>query len=266
VPTTLPGFAANDFDRLLTEAGDGSIAFVTTRSGSEQLMLTRPGQAPLALPTGGATAFSWLALSPDGRRLAAAATTNGRSSIIVIDLATRQVRALRHGAALDNYPSWSADGRYLYWSTLRDQGSMLVRIALAEPARMQAVAREEFGITRFAADGRTIYYTLLGRPGIYARALTPDGRPQGPQTRVVDELAAGAFRAWALSGNTVLYKRTNASGLVELRRTDLASGRTDTVLTVDDDQTSLQPYASINGSILIERARYQNDLTGIDLE
>lgn len=185
---------------------------------------------------------------------------------MLIDLATQAVRALRRIHALNNYPAWSADGRFLYWSALRDHDSALIRVAIPRADRLEIVAREEFGIVRATPDGRAIYYTLVGRDGIRMRMLSADGRPVGSERLAVDDLSAGSFRAWALGNDAIYWKRTNAAGMVELCSKDLRGGPTRVVITMTDDQTTLQPYASRAGSILIERARYQNDLSGVDVE
>ncbi len=57
--------------------------------------------------------LNWGALSPDGRHIAA--ITDSPQKLVLYDTATHATQTL---AELGDYPTWSTDGRYLYFSTL----------------------------------------------------------------------------------------------------------------------------------------------------
>jgi Tol biopolymer transport system component/DNA-binding winged helix-turn-helix (wHTH) protein len=64
-------------------------------------------------PVRGSEGLRWGQLSPDGRYIAALEDKTKR--VILFDLATRNRRVL---SQLADYPRWSADGEYVYFSTL----------------------------------------------------------------------------------------------------------------------------------------------------
>ncbi|MCX5742994.1 MAG: hypothetical protein NT062_10910 [Proteobacteria bacterium] len=60
---------------------------------------------------------SW---SPDGKRLAFSAWRNGGyRDILVVELATGQVEEITRDRAIDMFPTWSSDGRYLFFDSDR---------------------------------------------------------------------------------------------------------------------------------------------------
>ncbi len=60
------------------------------------------------------------AWSPDGSKLAFSAwRTDGYRDILVLDVATEKVEEITHDRAVDMAPSWSADGRWIYFDSDR---------------------------------------------------------------------------------------------------------------------------------------------------
>ena len=72
----------------------------------------------LAAPEAG-TYWAYPAVSPDGRRIAASRWTNRRHDVVVLDADGRVTHEVTRDRALDLAPKWSADGRYLVWSSDR---------------------------------------------------------------------------------------------------------------------------------------------------
>jgi hypothetical protein len=60
------------------------------------------------------------AWSPDGKRIAFSAwRRGGYRDILLVDVATRAVEEITHDRAIDMSPSWSSDGRYVYFDSDR---------------------------------------------------------------------------------------------------------------------------------------------------
>ncbi|MYH30177.1 MAG: hypothetical protein F4137_15300 [Acidobacteria bacterium] len=72
----------------------------------------------LAAPHAG-TYWAYPAVSPDGRRIAASRWTERRHDVVVLDADGRVTHEVTRDRALDLAPKWSADGRYLVWSSDR---------------------------------------------------------------------------------------------------------------------------------------------------
>jgi dipeptidyl aminopeptidase/acylaminoacyl peptidase len=90
--------------------------------------------------TGLPTTIGQLAASPDGRRVAAAATvcdslSDGAPStrIAVVDLASGDLDILTHGPCSDSLPQWSPDGRHIAFRSDRHEAG-INRLRLLDPA------------------------------------------------------------------------------------------------------------------------------------
>ncbi len=97
------------------------IAFVSDRKGFPTIFtMDRDGASQRALPIAGNynTGPDW---SPDGTRIAwQGRGEGGRFSIWVLDLATGQARRVSRGGFNDEEPSWSADGRFIVYTSTRN--------------------------------------------------------------------------------------------------------------------------------------------------
>ena len=89
--------------------GTNGLARIDLRDGSIETFV--------APATG--TYWAYPAVSPDGRWIAASRWTERRHDVVILDADGRLVREVTRDRALDLAPAWSADGRYLVWSSDR---------------------------------------------------------------------------------------------------------------------------------------------------
>ena len=69
--------------------------------------------------------------SPDGARLVYRRAEKTRSDIAVVDLASQATSRLTADPDLDTDPTWSPDGRFVYFTSARGGGLNVWRLALA---------------------------------------------------------------------------------------------------------------------------------------
>ncbi len=119
------------------------------------------------------------AWSPKGRQIAFVSTRGGRSHIWIADLDKtgddRFVELSRSFEAVAKHPVWSADGRYLAWGAVTDQG--LHKIFLWDSENDDAPVRE-VGIgdwPAFSPDAQFIITTLQTPQQTYLTAYALDG-------------------------------------------------------------------------------------------
>jgi TolB protein len=99
------------------------------RTGERRLISQRAGvnQAP--------------AFSPDGNRLALTLSgSGGNLDIWLLDLATQQLTRLTDDPAVDTEPTWSTDGKSIYFTSDRAGGPQIYKIDIANPRRVQRVS------------------------------------------------------------------------------------------------------------------------------
>ncbi|RYZ03118.1 MAG: hypothetical protein EOO73_28835 [Myxococcales bacterium] len=99
--------------------------------------------------------------SPDGRSVAYSVwTTGGYRDVRVVDVATGRFRELLHDRAIDQQPTFSHDGRYLYFTSDRTGVANVYAFELATGQLSQVT--NVLGGAYFPAissDGRTLVYT-----------------------------------------------------------------------------------------------------------
>ncbi len=116
--------------------------------------------------------------SPDGQRVAYSTwLTGGYRDIHVVDVATGRVMAITHDRALDMQPSWSPDGRTLYFTSDRT-GIANVYAYTFETGTLQQVTNVVMGayMPEVSPDGATLVYvgyTSLGYD-LFRMSLDPD--------------------------------------------------------------------------------------------
>jgi Omp85 superfamily domain/WD40-like Beta Propeller Repeat len=99
--------------------------------------------------------------SPDGRAVAYSAwTTGGYRDVRVVDVATGRFRELFHDRALDQQPTFSRDGRHLYFTSDRS-GIANVYVYELSTGALSQVTNVLTGayFPEVSSDGRTLVYT-----------------------------------------------------------------------------------------------------------
>jgi Tol biopolymer transport system component len=119
--------------------------------------------------------------SPDGRTIAFDSYgEGGHADVWTIGVSGSGLRQITHDPSDDAVPTWSHDGRYLYFASNRTGRFEVWRIAVGGGVEEQ-VTREGGGRPTESFDGRTLYYArtsggeLLARPtaGGHERKILP---------------------------------------------------------------------------------------------
>ncbi|AHG90382.1 WD40-like beta Propeller containing protein [Gemmatirosa kalamazoonensis] len=220
-----PGFgAASRGQRRLTRGArltspdaraDGSIVAVQSAAGLTWLVRVSPDGRTIVPLTRASADTQWTEprWSPDGRIVAAVQLVRGgHSAVVVLDTTGRALVDAVRDRAVNGAPSWSPDGRRLYWSSDRTGAPQIYAADVRDLARV-GPARRLSGVT-----------TGLGDP-----APSPDGRVLGAllfhvdgyHVAVTDEARLDAV---ATDGDATYY--TAASRLAaEAERTTGATTR-----------------------------------------
>jgi len=134
--------------------------------------------------------------SPDGRSIAFDHAIKRGWGIFVTASDGSEVRKLTADDSLEKIPSWSADGKWIYYASNRTSRFEVWK-ASAKGGKGIQVTRNG-GYTAFESpDGRSLYYTKYGRPGLWELPL------QGGKEEQV--LAADVGREFAVTRNGIYY-------------------------------------------------------------
>ena len=246
----------------------GRIAFASTRSGDrmEIWLAAADGSGPAQLTRGPGRSQDSPAWSPDGRRLAfQSAGEDGRLDIWTIDATGGAPRRLTQDPGDESNPSFSRDGRWVYFYSERDGSGQIWRVP-ATGGVEERLTRSGAGRGAIeSADARTLFFRR-GNGDSPLVALPLAGGPERTvapcvqaHPAIFDVVASGVFYPDCRAGDPALHRLDPASGRDEVLGTlEKWERYGDGTITVSPDgRTILYPKAVREGSdlMLIENFR-----------
>lgn len=207
---------------------DDRIAFVSDRSGSQQLWLHDPAaDETYALTEADEPNLRYPVWRRDGARLLITARGEGWGHLIEIDLATRTRTILTSGEEDVRYGVYgTSPGRYMAVINADDGLRELVEFSSVDgrATDRRVVAR---GVGRHELDlaGGSIYFTRINQPGLFR--IDPRS---GAEEQVTGEITPANIDGWIVSGGKLFYIVTHTIGRGSIHRFDPATGA-DEVLT-----------------------------------
>jgi dipeptidyl aminopeptidase/acylaminoacyl peptidase len=203
---------------------DGSrLAFISDRSGAAEVWVAaRDGAQPQRLTSFAGPYTHSPRWSPDGTRLSFVSPVSGRMNLFV--MAPGDASPRRIGAEDIDYlaPAWSADGESLFVggtqvrADARDHAIWRVPVDGGVPVRVDAAGARN---AQVSDDGKHLYYTKVGEPGLWRRGLTVDSSEE----RVIADLTPVDWNNWVVTGDAIFYVRRPAEAMPELMRFAVAS-------------------------------------------
>jgi Tol biopolymer transport system component len=229
-PQMLVHSAAVDIDA--DWSSDRRIVFRSDRSGVSQLWIASAG----GMGAWQATRFRGTFVgdphwSPDGNSIAFMGRSEGNSDVFVMRCgravnSCEQPGQLTHDPAVDSNPTWSRDGRRIYFSSSRTGTYEVWRM----PARGGQPERMTWGggyMSRESADGEWLYYSKLW-PTSFWRIPLAKRATQAPATEVIPEVPSKAGATWALGERDLFYYPSTEEPTVRfpsIRAFELNSGK-----------------------------------------
>ena len=185
--------AASSLEEQSPQLGsDGTrLAFASLRSGERMEIWSAEadGSNPIQLTRGPGQYQGSPRWSPDGRRIAFdSLAEDGYWGIWTIDADGGSLRQLTHDPGDENMPSWSADGRWIYFSSDREGASDVWRIpSSGGPA--ERVTHSGGTLAFESPDGRTLYF----KRSFYDSPLLALPLSGGQERKVADCVPAFGF-------------------------------------------------------------------------
>jgi len=170
-PITQPDIVdpANGTTRSPSFAPDGSLAFVSNRSGRDAIWLAKPGAAPERLRDGDGALLRGLSFSPDGTRLTVTSVTQKNVMVRILtaegaDAASFEVRNIGPGA-----PTWTSDGKALV--LFDDAANCYIRVEVSDTSRRTKLPNCNWDGIVYRPNG--IFAFRVDKPGVWRLDGTP---------------------------------------------------------------------------------------------
>lgn len=232
-PERLLSSAAVDLDGEWSR--NGRMVFRSDRSGASELWIANDdGSNPWQ-----ATRFRGVFVgdphwAPDGARIAFTAHSGGNADIFVMrcepgTTSCDKPRQLTRSPEPDANPTWSADGRWIYFSSSRSGGYEVWRMPSGGPAEPERLTWNGGYLARESTDGKWLYFSKLWNlPGFWRIALPARGAGQ-IEIPVALNVPFKAGATWALGSKELFYYPSVDESTVpfpDIRAVNLTTGAT----------------------------------------
>ena len=204
-PTELIASSFSDYAPDYSPDGR-KIVFASTRSNSYGIWLCESdGTKPRLLYDGGPRVTGNPSWSPNGRWIVFMSRANesgkaGNPDIYILDTEGGQPRRFTNDDGEDVAPSWSRDGRSIYFSSTRTGSPQIWKAPFAGGPAVQIT--KQGGFEGFESpDGKYLYYTK-GRsiPGIWKVPVAG-----GDEVLVTDHHKVGLWRCWRVVNEGIFF-------------------------------------------------------------
>jgi len=167
--------------------------------------------------------------SPDGKMIAFEFHPGEHADVYVIDVAGGVPRRIPTVAGADNLaPSWSRDGRWLYFSSKRGSDSFqLWKVPVQGGPPVQVT--KAGGISGVESeDRRYLYFSKYESSGIWRMPVNG-----GTEIRVLNEPDGTEWFNWGLARNGIYYLNSEATPKTTVDFFDFSTGRSTPVFALD---------------------------------
>jgi Tol biopolymer transport system component/DNA-binding winged helix-turn-helix (wHTH) protein len=146
-----------------TFAPDGTLAFLSNRSGTNAVWIMKPGKAPALLYDGGLSSLFRLEFSPDGTHLVMPVAGEDGLTINILTADGATVSSFHSPTLGGGAPTWTPDGREVIY--FDKSARAYIRVDIANPAKRRVAAPLLWGAIIY--HGGNEYSERFDRPGFW---------------------------------------------------------------------------------------------------
>ena len=237
-------------------SSDGKhIVFASALEGAENIWISdADGHNPLQLTSFGGEVVGSAHWSPDGKWIVFDRRPKDRAQIYLIDSEGRNMRAITEGDYENNVPTWSRDGKSIYFSSNRTGRMELWKQDLASGVAAQVTQHGGFSAVE-SDDGKYLYYVKFFSPGIWRMPLSG-----GEEERITDQPEAWYWAYWDITDSGLYFFDIAALPRPEIKFYDFNTHQISPVLQTDGQVRYWTPgiSASRNGRTIYYATQYAN--------
>jgi Tol biopolymer transport system component len=200
------------------------ITFAAAGSGTGNIWKSdADGSNPLQLTSFGGALTGSPRWSSDGKWIVFDRREGDHAQVFVIDAEGRNHRELTNGSFENNVPSWSRDGKSIYFSSNRTGQYELWKKDLGSGRESQVTRHGGFSAFE-SYDRQDLYYTKFYTSGIWRMPVAG-----GEEQRITDGPENWYWGAWAITRMGLYYMDVDASPRPTINFYDFSTRRTKSV-------------------------------------
>jgi serine/threonine protein kinase len=225
----VPLISSTKLDYCPAYSPDGSkIAFASNRSGAWEIWVcSSNGSDAVQLTTAGGNPPRW---SPDGQTIAYTAVEGGHTSVHVVNASGGVPKRLTTGPFVDQHPTFSRDGRSLYFRSDRS-GTFAIWKTPSRGGDLVQITSHEEDLPNESSDGKSLYYA---KHVLYPTECSVWRMPVGggEETLVLNSVhATGGWAFW--KEGIFFFRPADARGHSDICLYEFATGKTRKILTIE---------------------------------
>jgi Tol biopolymer transport system component/DNA-binding winged helix-turn-helix (wHTH) protein len=215
------------------------IAFRSRHSGAGNTWKSNAdGSSAIQLTSFGGELSGTPRWSPDGKWIAFDRRPKDHAEICVIDAEGGNMRAITDLPYDNNVPSWSRDGKSIYFSSNRTGQWQIWKHDLSSGAEVQVTQRG--GMSAFESyGGSDLYYVKFRSPGIWRMPIGG-----GDEQKVTDQPAPWYWGYWDVAQTGLYFMETESSLHPTIAFYDFKSQKTETLFQFDGQPVWTDPGLS----------------------
>ncbi len=164
--------------------------------------------------------------SPDGRHIAFEFHPKDRSEIYVVDVPGGVPHLVPTISGADNLsPSWSLDGKSLYFASKRGAEHFQIWKMPLEGGSPIQITQHDGISPQESGDGRYLYYCKYEQGGLWRMSLFGGGQ----ETEVLDDVGGGGWPDWALAPDGIYFLKLDKFRDVSIEFYDFATNKANRV-------------------------------------
>jgi Tol biopolymer transport system component/DNA-binding winged helix-turn-helix (wHTH) protein len=207
----------------------GRIIFMSNRSGTGEIWVcdSDGSNAHQLTSSGGAGTPRW---SPDGKQIVFDSRVGGEANVYVIDANGGVPRKLETGTRMNSLPSWSHDGKWIYFGS----GSTRSNLTLW---RVGATGGHAVQLTKTASimpiespDGQYVYFVRFTEGQFRLWRIRPDGSGES-MVNAMPPLSSDGYEWWPFKSGIYFYAYKDGNAEIDLL--DLPTSRVRRISTLD---------------------------------
>lgn len=214
-----------DSNPAISPDGD-RIAFVSKRSGHfEVWTCEQDGSEMVQLTSFEGPFLSTPRWSPDGSQIVFVVRSGDQAGLYTVSQGGGSARRLTRHAAEDVAPSWSHDGRWIYFASNRSGAWQIWKMPSDSGAARSVTS--DGGLAAFeSSDGNYLYYVKSDQPGIWRKRVGHEG-----ESWLLRALEPSDWGNWAVTEHGIYFVRRD-TGTPLLAYYSFATGRIFRVTTL----------------------------------